>query len=130
MELLFLRNNIDSLMQSGATGYFTTSLISYVGSLLNCPVTVSGFIQGLDKLVPTTSVDIESLRRFHPTVLFAFFLVCRMSIAASICLVISTPPCHTWLLIISALSLLGFSTYQSCITSFCSFASQLLLVAK
>ena len=68
------RNNIDSLIRSGSSGYFTASLISYIGNLLNCPFTVSGFIKGLDKIITTSSCDIESLRSSHSTVnLLSFF---------------------------------------------------------
>ena len=116
-------NNIDSLMQSGATGYFTTNLISYVGSLLNAPVTVSGYIQGLDKLVPTTSVDIESLRRYHPTVLFISLFECRTSTVVSICPLTSTQPFPTWRRTASTSSLPASSTFRSSTTSSCRAAS-------
>ena len=71
------RNNIDSLIRSGSSGYFTTSLISYVGNLLNCPFTVSGFIKGLDRIITTSSCDIESLRSSHSTVYLMLFFDSR-----------------------------------------------------
>ncbi len=62
------RNNIDSMIQQKESGFFTTSLITYVGSLLNVPLTVSGFMRGIDKYSPNSTDDMESIRKYHVTV--------------------------------------------------------------
>lgn len=55
-------------MEEKKSGFITTSLITYVGSLLNSPLTVSGFIRGVDKYSPNTTLDMDSIRKFHVTV--------------------------------------------------------------
>ena len=67
------RNNVDSMMEEKKSGFITTSLITYVGSLLNSPLTVSGFIRGVDKYSPNTTLDMDSIRRFHVTVCHSIF---------------------------------------------------------
>ncbi len=62
------RNNVDSMMEEKKSGFITTSLITYIGSLLNSPLTVSGFIRGVDKYSPNTTLDVDSIRKFHVTV--------------------------------------------------------------
>ena len=62
------RNNVDSMMEEKQSGFITTSLITYIGSLLNSPLTVSGFIRGVDKYSPNTTLDVDSIRKFHVTV--------------------------------------------------------------
>ena len=71
------RNNVDSMMEEKKSGFITTSLITYIGSLLNSPLTVSGFIRGVDKYSPNTTLDMDSIRKFHVTVdhpMFSSFL--------------------------------------------------------
>ncbi|KAK8816973.1 hypothetical protein WA556_002874 [Blastocystis sp. ATCC 50177/Nand II] len=60
-------NNVDSMMEEKKSGFITTSLITYIGSLLNSPLTVSGFIRGVDKYSPNTTLDVDSIRKFHVT---------------------------------------------------------------
>ena len=56
------------MIQQKESGFFTTSLITYVGSLLNVPLTVSGFMRGIDKYSPNSTDDMESIRKYHVTV--------------------------------------------------------------
>ena len=67
------RNNVDSMMEEKKSGFITTSLITYIGSLLNSPLTVSGFIRGVDKYSPNTTLDMDSIRKFHVTVCHSIF---------------------------------------------------------
>ena len=62
------RNNVSSMIEAKKSGFVTTSLITYIGSLLNAPLTVSGFIRGVDKYSPNTTLDMDSIRKFYTTV--------------------------------------------------------------
>lgn len=70
------RNNIDSMIQQKESGFFTTSLVTYVGSLLNVPLTVSGFMRGIDKYSPNSTDDMESIRKYHVTVVLYLMYSC------------------------------------------------------
>lgn len=41
---------------------------SQISRLLEAPLCVSGWVQGLDKTFPSSSCDIDALREFHVTV--------------------------------------------------------------
>ena len=43
-------------------------------NLPECPVAATGFIRGLEKDSPSTSQDIESLRKYHTTVIIQSIL--------------------------------------------------------
>ena len=73
---------LDKMMKNQETAYFTTSVLSFIltfsinysfiADLLKCPVSATGFVRGLEKDSPSTSQDIESLRKYHITVIIQY----------------------------------------------------------
>ena len=73
---------LEKMMKNQETAYFTTSVLScflsfplncsLIANLLKCPVAATGFVRGLEKDSPSTSQDIESLRKYHITVIIQY----------------------------------------------------------